>query len=411
MSEVDHKLPDSRQSSWHLAAIQLSGWTSIPIIATSLLVLQQNSFLGAILTIIVGNAILWFLRLGIISMTYDERKSTLEISRDYLGSFGSYFIAILLLASTFAWFIVQTTSASDALTQLITIEESPQIDKFVQMSVFLGIVSAFLCMEGITLLRKLAVLCFPILILVFIIIIITLPSPSIQETGQPLSLSGLGLILATNLGLTSDLPTFFRHSRSWQTSIKALTIIQLASLVLAICSLYFSSMLIQGFEINDQAILASGNNILRLSLIVFVLLSVICANVANVYSASVGWEIVAPKALVGRKEYLILGLGLTTIFILVSHVFSVDFLLFLTDSSLVILCVVLLSGFLMSRLFNKSPSKVDQILYFAAWASLTCLTAFREIMSPSVYLYAVGLVVILFISVFGIRVYLFKVKR
>ncbi len=66
---------------------------------------------------------------------------------------------------------------------------------------------------------------------------------------------------------------------------------------------------------------------LDFSLIVFVFLSVICANVANVYSASVGWEVLAPSALVGRKEYLILGLGLTVIFIFVSNLFSVELLL------------------------------------------------------------------------------------
>src|SRR5882672_6201963 len=118
MSETSqhHELPDITQSSWQLAAIQLSGWKSLPIVATSLLILQKNTFLGVIFTVIVGNAILWFLRLGILSMSHTHRKSTLDISRDYLGHFGSYFIAILLIASTFAWFITQTTAASDALT-------------------------------------------------------------------------------------------------------------------------------------------------------------------------------------------------------------------------------------------------------------------------------------------------------
>ncbi len=58
-SSRSHSLPDSHQSVWQLAAIQMAGWTSLPILATSIAVLQKNSFLGAALTIFVGNTILW----------------------------------------------------------------------------------------------------------------------------------------------------------------------------------------------------------------------------------------------------------------------------------------------------------------------------------------------------------------
>lgn len=368
-------LPDNQQTSWQLAAIQLSGWTSLPILATSILILEKNSFLGAIFTIIVGNAILWFLRLGILSMSYEKRQSTLDISKDYLGNWGSYFIAILLLASTVAWFITQTTSASDALTHLITIQESPEIDKFTQMSVFVGIVSAFLCMEGMILLRRLCVIVFPLILVAFFAILLLVPAID-YKSDYPLSFYGLTFVLATNLGITSDLPTFFRHSASWQTSVKALTVVQLASLGLGICGLYFSSILSDGFKMSGS-VLASGNEILRLALIVFVFLSVICANVANVYSASVGWEVLAPKALVGRKEYLILGLGLTTIFILVANVFSIEFLLNVTDNSLVNLCMILIVGYVVSRIFGKLPSLGDKSIYFFGWLVSTSLNVLQ----------------------------------
>lgn len=370
-------LPDNRQSAWQLAAIQLSGWTSLPILATSIFVLRENSFLGAIFTIIVGNAILWFLRLGILTMSYARRQSTLDIAREYLGEVGSYFVAILLLATTLFWFIAQTTTGSNSITHLLPINEDPSIDQFTQVSVLLGLISTVFCMGGMALLRKLSTWSFPILVIAFFVILFGLTSHTPPENNHPLSLAGLTLVLSTNLGITADLPTFFRHSRSWPTSVLGLTIVQLVSLALGICSLYLGSIIIDGFWINQDAVQVSGNVFLRYFLIGFIFLSLICANVANVYSASVGWELVAPKAFIGKKEYFILGLGLTTIFILVSGLFSLEFFLEVADGSLVKLCIVLLLGSVIAKRKKRLPDFFEQTTYFSAWFLSTLINTFQ----------------------------------
>jgi len=393
------RLPDHQQTAWQLASIQLTGWTSLPILATSILILQVNSFLGAVLTIILGNAILWFIRLGIITMSHEKRQSTLDISRDYMGNLGNYFIAILLLSSTFAWFILQTTTGSSSINQLLPIKENPDIDQFTQISVFLGIVSTLFCIEGITLLRKLCTFSFPILIIAFFVILYALPKGTPHENIQQLSFAGLTLVLSTNLGITADLPTFFRHSQSWGTSIKALTVVQLFSLGLGICSLYLGSIMSTGFQINHEAINASDDHILRSFLVGFIFLSVICANVANVYSASVGWELIAPKALIGRKEYFILGLGLTTIFILVSGLFSTELILNISDSSLVNLCIVLVLGYIITRRQGKSPDPFQQTTYFTAWflASIANILQLTNFLFPDISTLLIGTAIIFFV--------------
>lgn len=387
MRQVQHLNPltDTNQSWWELVAIQFAGWMGIPVLATSILILEQNSFLGAILTIIVGNAVMWFIRLGIISMSSKNRQSTLDISRIYLGSFGGYFISVLLLVSTFTWYVTQTTIGGNNLTQLLSIHENHQINQFVQMSVLLGIISAFLCMEGIVLLRKLSVFSFPILLISFFAIFFFLPSHPIHSKTQTISLSGLSLFLATNLGLSSDLPTFFRHGKSWIASIKALTVIQILNLVFGILGLYFGVLVLDNFELNES-VLSSGDNILKYSLIVFIFFSVICSNVANVYSASVGWEIVAPKALVGRKEYLILGLSLTILFILTANLFSVDSLLTASDTALVNLCIILILGYILKTKLKEEPTLYLQLAYFCAWAFSTTINiiqlSYKQTFSP-----------------------------
>jgi len=396
--ELIPQLTNLNQSVWDLTSIQLAGWTSLPIIVTSLLILETNSVLGAVLTTIVGNAILWFIRLGIIAMSHEKRKSTLDLAKDYLGSLGGYFIAVLLLVSTLIWFIAQTTAASKTLTTLISIKESAQIDQFTQISVLLGISSAFLCMNGISILRKLCAYAFPFLIIAFFAVLFSLPNLSLKENGNPISLSGLSLILASNLGATSELPTFFRHSKSWDTSIKALTLIQLISLGLGLCGLYFSAIINQHFEIHS-ALLASGQTFFSYSLIFFIFVSVLCANVANVYSASVGWEIVAPKALIGRKEYLILGLILTTIFILVFDLFPLEALVNTTDSSLVNLCIILLIGHVVS-LYKKKPAALfEKTTYFIAWLLATGIEIIQLINPKYIPTTSLGINFVLIITI------------
>lgn len=397
MKERHHLNPltDVRQSWWDLVAIQFAGWMGLPTLTASLLILERNSFLGAILTIIVGNAILWFIRLGIVSMSHEKRQSTLDISRMYLGDFGGYFIAVTLLISTLAWYITQTSIGGNTLTHLISIHENPQINQFAQMSILLGLISAFLCMGGMALLRKISVFAFPILAITFFAILFTLPEHVPTANPQNPSLAGLSLFLATNLGLSSDLPTFFRHGKTWTDSLKALTIIQLINILFGILSLYLGAVVIDGFEINEQFVLSSHNDILRISMIVFILISVICANVANVYSASVGWEIVAPSALVGRKEYLILGLGLSIIFILVSNLFSTEFLLTVSDASLINLCIVLIIGYLISKRLKKPPTRPLQVTYFLAWLLSSCANGIQFFIPRSFSPLFLGFVIIL----------------
>jgi hypothetical protein len=199
----------------------------------------------------------------------------------------------------------------------------------------------------------------------FVAILFVLPDRTLQH--NPLSLAGLTLVLATNLGITSDFPTFFRHSKSLQTSVTALTLVQLLSIALGIGSLYFGSIIAHGLEISRETIHATDHEMLKIPLICFIFLSVICANVANVYSASVGWELVAPKSLVGRKEYFILGLGLTTVFILVSGLFSLGLFLKASDSSLVNLCIVLVLGYIIGKQRQRLPNRFKRSSYFIAW--------------------------------------------
>lgn len=372
--ESHHKLPDIHQSWWQLAAIQLTGVTSLPVLASSVLILQNCNFLSAIITLIIGNILLWVIRYGIIAMSQQGRKSALDISRDYFGNIGAFLIAILLLVSTLAWFVMQTTLASNALTFLIPIEQGLGINRFMQVGVLIGILSTLFCMNGIVVIRWVSVISLPILFVAFLAIIFS-STPTIPlENQNGFSLSGLPIILGTSLGITVDIPTFFRHSRSKKDSIHALTAIQLISLAIGIGGLFLSSILQPWFGINTHHEI--HGLFLKSSLVVFIFISAICTNISNVYSSSVGWELIAP-ILAGIKEYLILGLGLTISFILIANVISMNFLASVTDASLVNLCLVLVFGYIIFLKVKRPPNIFEQGTYFIAWLVATVLNIFQ----------------------------------
>lgn len=341
---------------------------SLPILTPSILLLQLTNFTSAVITLILGNLILYIMRLGILAICGTSRKSTLDIARDCVGKFGGYFVAIILLLVSIAWFIAQTTIASNALTYLIHINEG-HVNRFIQTSVALGIVSTLLCMEGIKVLRYLSTYALPVLIIAFIGVLITAPRPSVTWELSSISLIGLPLIIGTNLGVTADLPTFFRHARSSRDSHLALIIIQIFTLALSLSALYLFSIINPWVGINENI---HHGSTLSFFLISLIFLSNICANVANVYSASVAWEIIAP-IFAGRKEYLILGLGLTTIFILVSNIFSVDLFLSITDGAFMNLCLVLLLAYLIQNFKKHPPTVIEKIIYLIAWLIATLL--------------------------------------
>ena len=197
-------------------------------------------------------------------------------------------------------------------------------------------------------------------------------------------------------------PTFFRHSRSKKTSINALLLIQIVSVLLGIAGLYLGSIIKPWEGLNEVNPYLFGHGIsLRMALVALVFISVVCANVANVYSASVGWEIVAP-IFAGRREYLILGLGLTIIYILIANVFSLEFLLNVTDNALVNLCLVLLVGYIYRLFMKRHPNAYEKFSLFIAWIVSTILITLQlaEHIFVNYSTLSVGFVVVISVFVF-----------
>ncbi len=376
----NHVLPDTNQSFWQLSVIQLTGVTSLPVLFASILLAQKNSLLNSVLVLVIANVLLWIIRYSLISMSHSNRKSVIDISRDCFGSIwifgknGIYLIAILLLFSTLSLFVEETTILSNALTAFFPLNEGPNIDPFMQISVIIGVVSTIFCIWGIIALRWLSTIAFPIILLALVVILLTLPTEMTFLDHHSLSLSALPLVLGINLSVTADLPTFFRHSQSWKASMFALATIQLISLAIGIGGLFLGAVIHQPFSDFPAAVdMLFSNSLSKIAFISLVVLSSICSNVSNVYSASVGWEVVMPSVLVGKKEYLILGLLLTIIFISITGIVSLESMASITNLSLVNLSFIFFICWLIIFTKKGSLDNAEQSICFLAWFISTLL--------------------------------------
>ena len=153
---------ETNQSWWQLSFIQLTGMMSIPVLASSILILQRQNFISAVVTVLVGNIILWGIRYGILRISHSKRDSALDLAFRYMGVVGGYIIAAALLADTLAWFVVQTTVASNGLSSLLGIANATGSGRFLQISILIGVVSTLFCVEGMKSLKLLAIIAFPI---------------------------------------------------------------------------------------------------------------------------------------------------------------------------------------------------------------------------------------------------------
>ncbi|WP_316358966.1 hypothetical protein [Candidatus Neptunichlamydia sp. REUL1] len=397
----NNTLTDKQQTAWQLSSIQLVVWSGLPLITTSFVISQKNSLLGALLTLFIGNLILGIIRFGVLSMSYKKRHSTLDLAGNYMGKCGRYIIAILLLASTLFWFTELMSIGTRSIIKLIFQNENVKSNQWIRISVLLGIISTLFCIGNMKLIRRLCTFTFPVLLIFLIICTYFIPVSEINMIqAQPyIPFSGFGFLIATGLGVTADFPTFFRHGASWKTAIRALIATQIICLGLGVIGIYIAPVF---FELmHGHANDWTGTTlILKYALLGFTILSTMSSNVTNIYSASVGWELLAPESFLGKKELLILGLGLTTVFTTVGDFLPAKQFAEATDLALVNLACIFIFAYIVKLKRTNQVSSIDQLVYLTTWILATiinslqfynvCLTQFSYLSTSLLIITVVG---------------------
>lgn len=356
-----------KQSAFSLSAIQVTGAISLPVLNSSIQLSHQFGFGASLGILLISTLLVWLLSYAIISMTAKTTKNTLENTRDYLGPAGAYLGAFTLLTSTIAWFILQTNAATLIVLRIVPIANYYHVNTFLQIGVGLGVLSTVACMEGINGLRRVATVALPIILAAFLgFLFLIHRSTDPVAIAKQFSIASLTLALAISLSAAVDYPTFFRHSRSKQDSIRAITLIQSITFLLGVGGLYLGKYIELSAHISGWGAVFTNQEIVQILFLIIIVLSCLCVNMVNVYSASIAWEMIVP-IFAGRKEYTILGLGLTSAFVLITNLLPMHLMMEITEIILSNLCLVLVFGYLGKLWNHEAVRKLDKILYCLGW--------------------------------------------
>ncbi len=360
MEKYQH-IPDRHQNFWQLSCIQSTA-LGLPgiIIGGQLSVIYGAG--TAVISVCIGNIILWIIGLTIISMAAVERKNAIENIRKYLGKGGSTLAAWILMIAFLSWYLLQIKSVSAGVSVLFSDDQKWQGD--IRIGVALGLLTALLSIGGIRLIKWTCVIAFPLLLsfLFYAIIVINKPVSFIGTWG--ISMPGIISVMSVTLPGVVNLPTFFRHSRSRADSFLALTLMTVFVSLFQVLSIYLNISEFSGlFTANERGY---GINVYLVFAFGFLVLSSICVNLVNIYFASAGFEMIFPHRW-SIKEYAIVGLLGTAGYAFLQTFPPMQFLEEMADNFISSLGAVLLLAFLVKILVRHRPRPLEKIVNIFCW--------------------------------------------
>jgi purine-cytosine permease-like protein len=354
------------QNYFQLASIQ-SVSLGYSVINIGDLLAQKYGAGTAILSIIIGNLLLWLIAIGIISSTERAKSNAIENFKSYVGKYGAICTAVILMFAFINWYALQINSSISALNNLYHLEK----DVIIRAGAALGLLSALFSIGGIRLLKWITVCSLPILLSFHMYGILSSDVSIPIKNTWSLSFPAILFSVLALLPGVINFPTFFRHSRSKAHSYFALTIL---------------TILITFFEISTIWVKFSNFPAEHLLFNTFmagfvIILSLTCANLLNIYLASAVWETVVPR-FSATKGYAIIGLAGTLTYTFVQISSPVQFLEDLSNAYIACLGIILLMAFILKIIVKHRPRPFEKGINMTSWVFGCMISTLYEINYP-----------------------------
>lgn len=362
---------DHNQNFWHLTCI-LGAAQSLPGILAGGILAKEYGQGTAITSICIGNLILWLIGWGVISIAAKKRKNAVQNVEGYLGKIGGTLMALILLVVFLAWYMIEIKSSTIALAPLFRDNSELALTVF---GALLGLSIAILATGGIRVIKRIAVMCFPFLLFFMICTHFKQGQISLEGTW---GISGIGIITIAALYLPGmvNLPTFFRHSRSIQDSLIALTLITIFD------ALFQISTVFTGMAMPSEILgLFNQSELSAIFPIAFIGISLICLNLVNIYFSSAALQTIVPR-LEGPLGYLLVGLIGTISYIFLQNSSLLLFLENVADNCLTNFGVVLLISFLVAALVKHRSRHFEQSVSLFCWMVGCIVALIFQILNP-----------------------------
>lgn len=319
----------------------------------------------AICSILLGNLILWLIAMSIISMAMEDRINAIENAKRYLGKYGALFMGLVLIVAFIGWYVIQINASIPSLGKYFHVERK---DTLIRVGAGLGFLTALLSVGGIRFIKWLMSISLPPVFCYYLYAMFRSDFSIASIDSWGLSLPAIITTILLLLPGVVNLPTFFRHAHSRADCYLALTFMTF------LISLFEISTIWMKFTDDPQIVyLGSNTPIFSLATLVFIVLTLICTNLLNIYFASACWESFVPH-FEGAKGYAIIGLIGTATYTFIQIYSPVRFLEDLANCYIASLGTVLLIAFLVRIIVRHRPRQWEKKINGFCWF-IGCLMA------------------------------------
>jgi cytosine permease len=352
------------QNFYHLSSIQTVS-LGIPVIIIGKQLSELHGVGTAICSILIGNLILWIIGLAITSMAYQDQTNAIENIKGYIGRFGSFLFALILILAFLDWYVVQINYTAKGIYTLFGWNNA----SIIRIGATLGILSALLAIGGIRLLKWMTAIGFPFVLIYNIYIVITSDYSIFPKWEWGISFSAMIATILVLLPGIINLPTFFRHSRSKADSFLALTFMVIFYTFFECATIWMN------FSTGSTFILATPTAMLGyvIPTALFLVLTSTCSNLLNIYLASACYETFIPK-FAGTKGHAIMGLMGTAAYTFIQISSPVQFLENLLNCFIGVIGIVLFIGVLARIIIRHRLRTFERTINIIAWL-IGCIVA------------------------------------
>ncbi len=355
---------DRSQSYWQLGSIQVAsvGFTGLVLGG------QLSSQFGAptaLLSIAVGNLILWVVGMAIISMSVSKRNNAIENFSKYFGQTSGVVASLILIVAFILWYVIQIELATAAFDNIYQSYAGSTNSPF-WTGLSLGIFIALLSVGGIRFIKWICAIGFLFLLCFAIYVFGYFEGITSLEGNWGLSASAVSTTIAATLVGMINLPTFFKHSRSKSDSFLGLTFMTIFT-----TALQCSSIWLRYDQISASLIKFMKYEFNFYFIIVFIAISLICINIVNVYFASAGAETIMSRILKRPippyLEYVGIGIVGTVIYACTAVSAPMLILVNLAADFLASLGITLVLAFLVSIVIKHRLRPLEQSINNGCW--------------------------------------------
>jgi len=317
----------------------------------------------AISSILLGNFILWFVGLGIISMA-GGRYHIVQVIKENFGKISAVVAAIIVVAAFLFWFALHIQAPSTALTNVINYLGADDKGLKLRMGTLLGVTCALLSIGGIKFIKWFNICVFPFLILSSFYILLNAEISNQQYNFFDFSFVGVTYVVLTWLPGTVNLSSFFRHSRSRANSFMGMTLMFAIHVIFQLSALFWPVE--NPIELVNWSI--SKSPLLLTVMTCFIVLSFYTVNLINIYWASIGWGYFF-KHQYESKSYTIIGLLGTMIYLFLQSFSIIETVEGIGSASIACIGTVLIASYFMKLVIRHRPRLIDKLSNAFSWCT------------------------------------------